>query len=274
VADVGTTITSRHNPLVRRFRSTARGDGDASLMLIDGPHLLRDALDAGIAIDVAVFDSGSLTRPGGAALAARLAPSARVQVTAPVLAAISPARAPGGIVALGRRPHTDWEDLIRPWPALVVVAVDVQDPGNLGAIIRAADAGGATGVIAAGASADPFGWKALRGAMGSAFRLPVVREPDIQAACARVRDGGLALVATAASGGQPPDRLDLSGPVALALGSEGRGLDTSLIDAADARASIPMRAGVDSLNVAVTAALLVYEARRQRAHATATTMKP
>jgi len=145
--------------------------------------------------------------------------------------------------------------------------VDVQDPGNLGAIIRAADAGGATGVIAAGASADPFGWKALRGAMGSAFRLAVVREPDVQAACARVRDAGLALVATAAAGGQPPDILDLSGPIALVLGSEGRGLDTALMDAADARASIPMRAGVDSLNVAVTAALLVYEARRQRAHA-------
>jgi TrmH family RNA methyltransferase len=272
VANAGTTISSRQNPLVRRFRSTARGDGDVSLMLIDGPHLLRDALDAGIAIDVAVFDPASLSRQEGAALAARLAPSTRVQVTAPVLAAISPARAPGGIVALGRRPDVDWEDLIQPWPALVVIAVDVQDPGNLGAIIRAADAGGATGVIAAGASADPFGWKALRGAMGSAFRLPVVREPDVQAACARVRDGGLTLVATASSGGQSPDELDLSGPVALALGSEGRGLDTSLIDAADARASIPMRAGVDSLNVAVTAALLVYEARRQRAHTTTTTM--
>ena len=147
---------------------------------------------------------------------------------------------------------------------LVVIAVDVQDPGNVGAIVRVAEAAGATGVVAAGASANPFGWKALRGSMGSALRLPIV-------AGVTADDGDR-------RGAQPrlPDRRHRAArrPAALRgrsdadrsrslVGGEGRGpAGEALVDAADERVTIPMEAPVESLNAAVTAAVLLYEARR------------
>ena len=198
-------------------------------------------------------------------LARRLPTAVAAHVTTNVLAAMSPSHTPSGVVALAGRPRADWAAALRPAPALLVIAVDVQDAGNLGAIVRAADAGGATGVVAAGSSADPFGWKALRGAMGSAFRLPVLREREVAAAIDHARQAGLAIVASAAHGGSSPHAVDLAGPTAIVLGSEGLGLDPEVVANADARVTIPMRAGVDSLNVAVAAALMVYEARSQRA---------
>jgi TrmH family RNA methyltransferase len=142
--------------------------------------------------------------------------------------------------------------------------VDVQDPGNVGAIARTAEAAGATGLVLCGASADPFGWKALRGSMGSLLRLPVaggVAWPD---AVGAARAAGIALVATLPRGGQALDEADLGGPVAFLLGGEGPGLPPGVTAAADLTVSIPMQPPVESLNVSVAAALLVYEAARQR----------
>jgi len=148
---------------------------------------------------------------------------------------------------------------------LVVIAADVQDPGNFGALLRSAEAGGATGVIATESGADPFGWKALRGAMGSAFRLPVARVSDGAAAVALARSHGLRVAAAIGRGGTPMSDADLTGPLALVVGGEGSGLLEALVTAADARITIPMTPPVESLNVSVAAALLVFEARRQRA---------
>ena len=146
---------------------------------------------------------------------------------------------------------------------LVVVAVDVQDPGNLGAIVRAAEAAGATGVIASGASADPFGWKALRGAMGSTFRLPVLRVPDVDDGAARLPRARLAHHRHRARR-DAGHRVPLDEACAVLLGAEGTGLPQALVDAADTRLTIPMQAPVESLNVAVAAGIILYEARRQR----------
>jgi TrmH family RNA methyltransferase len=142
--------------------------------------------------------------------------------------------------------------------------MDSQDPGNVGAIVRSAEAGGASGVQFTGSSADPWGWKALRAAMGSTFRVPVLRQPDSAVALAHLRDAGLALLATVPRDGTPMLDVDMRGPLTLILGGEGRGLDQTTMDAADQRVSIPMSGEVESLNVAVAAGLLVYEARRQR----------
>ena len=118
-------------------------------------------------------------------------------------------------------------------------------------------------MIAAGASADPFGWKALRGAMGSAFRLPVVRVPDADEALPRVPARGCRVVATALDG-TPLDAVALDEPCAILLGAEGTGLPPALVEAADVRLTIPMQPPVESLNVAVAAGIILYEARRQR----------
>ena len=245
-----------------RFREAADGGVEASILL-DGAHLLRDALGAGITLRAVAVSDSAADRPEIAALCAGLAATI---VSEPVLAAMSPARTPSGIVALADRPSYEPEAALSGVP-LVVVAVGIQDPGNLGAVIRSAEAGGATGVFATRDCADPFHWKALRGAMGSAFRLPVVRVADAATALATLRRAGVRTAASVREGGVPMDRAPLTGPIALLLGSEGAGLAADVVGAADFKVGIPMAPRVDSLNVAVAAALLVYEVRRQRAPA-------
>ena len=257
------TISSRQNPLVAEFRAAAAHDQQR--VLLDGPHLLREALGAGLDIEVAAFAADLGDTEELDALRQQIPLDRCVLATRPVLHAMSPARTPSGVVALARRPSASTlaAALGRP-DALLVAAVDVQDPGNTGAIVRAAEAGGATAVVTTSSGADPFGWKALRGAMGSAFRLPLARVSSPAELIARARAAGLQVVAAIGRGGVPYYDVDLKGPTAVLLGAEGTGLPAAIVDAADLRVSIPMTPHVESLNVAVTAALLVYEARRQR----------
>lgn len=261
-------ITSRHNPLVARFREAARRSGTDAVLLLDGVHLVTAALDAGARLDiVAVADGWLATDPSHAGLLTRLGRArARVVTVAPaVLAAISPVRAPSGIVALAERPRVSPSDPFEPAPALAFVLAGVQDPGNVGAIVRVADAFGATGVIATAGSADPFGWKALRGAMGSTFRVPVWAGADLDLVFEMCAEHGVTIVAATAAGGLPPDRAPLEGPCAILLGAEGRGLAPSVAERAAVRVTVPMRSAVDSLNVAAAAAVLAYEGWRRRA---------
>lgn len=269
------TITSRHHPLVGRCRALAAGRGapDADLLL-DGPHLVREALRSGLRIEVALVASGDATTPDHeVAHLVRDLQHAGVEIAAVgerVLAAASPVRTPSGVVAIAAPPRWLDDALLAPAPALVVGGVDIQDPGNLGAVIRAAEAFGATGIVVAGASADPFGWKALRGAMGSSFRLPTRRTLEVGDAMTELAGAGLRLLAAVAGAGTPLEAIDLTDPVAILLGSEGRGLPEAVVRRADARVSIPMRPPVDSLNVAVAAGVIAFEARRQRQQCGAT----
>ncbi len=258
------TITSRHNPVVTRYRDAAAGDAPA-VVLLDGVHLIEEAVRAGLAVEHAACSTRGLAMPGMAALMdeVRAAGADTCSVADEVMRAMSPVRSPSGVVALARRPAPTLAQAFDAPPHLVVVAVDVQDPGNVGAIVRAVEAGGASGAIFTGASADPFGWKALRGSMGSAFRVAVVKAemPDVLAAA---RANEVRVVATVPRGGRSPFDCDLRGGTAVVLGGEGPGLPDDVIACADELISIPMRAPVESLNVAVAAGLLVYEAARQR----------
>src|SRR3954452_25159020 len=185
------TITSRHNPLVARFRDAARGDADA-VMLLDGAHLVADALAANVAIHVAVVTAAAQEIPAIHELADRLSQRGVdvVVVSPPVMDAISPVRSASAIVALADRPRDRGAEMYDAPSPLVVIAVDIQDPGNVGAIVRVAEAAGASGVVAAGASANPFGWKALRGSMGSALRLAAATAIDGAEAAADARRRG------------------------------------------------------------------------------------
>jgi len=257
-------ITSRQNPIVARFRDAAKG-GSAELVLLDGVHLVAEALGAGLRIRESAVINVRNVRPDVADLAERLrgrdVPVATV--SASVMQALSPVRSPSPVVALAERPSDAGERVYRDTP-LVIIAIDIQDPGNVGAIVRVAEAGGATGVVCAGACADPFGWKALRGSMGSGLRLPILVHRDTRTAIDEARRHGCRVIATSPRGGQPVFAADFRGPVAILIGGEGAGLAAAQIDAADERVMIPMQPPVESLNTAVTAALIVYEARRQR----------
>jgi TrmH family RNA methyltransferase len=259
-------ISSRHNPIVARFRDAARRPGPAAPVLLDGPHLVALALDVGLTIEVAAITERARQTAEMARLAERLvATGARVlTVTNAVIDALSPVRTPTGLVALGMRPGPAADRLVVPAPALVLVAVHVQDPGNVGALVRAADAAGATGVISTAGGADPFGWKALRGSMGSALRLPVWSHAPIAAVERFVRQHDLQVLEAATRDGPLPDETALDRPVAILFGGEGQGLSAEARALATGRIMLPMRAGVESLNVATAAAVLAYEARRQR----------
>ena len=149
-------------------------------------------------------------------------------------------------------------------PPLVVVALGIQNPGNLGALLRTAEAAGATGAVLTAGTADPLSWKALRGSMGSALRLPHLRERNLAAALDLLTGRGLRLVATVARGGTSYDQADLRGPLALLLGNEASGLPEEAEARATLRLTIPVRAPVESLNVGVAAGILLFEAARQR----------
>lgn len=255
-------IASRHHPLVKAFRASARGDDPRAL--IDGWHLVREAAASGVRLDVAAV-AGAVPETDDEALLARVAKQGLVvAVTDAVMKALSPVRSPSGIVALAEPRRFALRDLLQPVPPLVLVAVDLQDPGNVGAVIRAAEAGGATGVALTGASADPWSWKALRAAMGSTFRLPVLRHLDAGGLCDELLAAGLRLVAATPRDGDSMHDAHFERGTALLLGGEGGGLLPDLVRRADARISIPMRGRVESLNAAVAAGVLVYEAMRQR----------
>jgi TrmH family RNA methyltransferase len=259
-----TRITSRQNPIVDRYRAVARGA--APWLLLDGVHLVADAAAADLSIRSAMVADDSRERPEIEGLVARLVGSGVEVVlgSAAVMAAVSPVRSSSPVVALADRPREDRARLFAGDPPLLVVACHVQDPGNLGAMIRVAEAGGATGLIAAGQSADPFGWKALRGSMGSALRLPVGLSTSVEEAAGDARRHGCRLLATIPRGGRRLFDVDLRGRIAVLIGGEGGGLPGALIDTADERVTIPMRSPVESLNAAVTAAVIVYEGARQR----------
>lgn len=234
-------------------------------MLLDGEHLLEVALDAGWPLDTVALATGAGAAAVELANRADRAGATVVHVSAGVLEALSPVRAPAGVVTIAtRREEATLERLLDTTAPLLVAACDVQDPGNVGAVIRSADACGATGVVCAGATADPFGWKAARGSMGSVLRLPVVRAQRAVELITTLRARGVRVVVAAGRGGTRADALDWRGPVALLVGNEGAGLPAALEALADARASVPMRAGVESLNVAVATGILLYEAQRQR----------
>ena len=265
-------VRSRRNALVTRFRNAARaGRPDRTTLLLDGVRLIRDACSAGAPVVAAIVSHAALVAGDRDVQGlARDLEAGGVTVAAgsnAVMAAISPVRAPSPAVALGDHRPAPLNAVLEAAPdgaACVVAPVGVQDPGNLGAIIRTAEAAGAAGVAVTGRSADPFGWKALRGAMGSTFRLPVADGGDPAAVVEAARAAGFRVLAAVPRGGPAPHEADLGGRRLLLVGGEGAGL-RPVADLADAAISVPMAPPVDSLNVAVAAGVILYEARRQHA---------
>jgi len=245
---------------VREFRQAAARTGTGGLVLLDGEHLLREALTAGVRVRT-VLSSEHDQSAAASEAAARGA--TLYSCTRAVLDAASPVRTPSGLVALAEWAPASLTAAFMVRPAMVVALVDVQDPGNVGSAVRSADALGATAVVALGATASPSGWKVLRGSMGSAFRLPVACA-ELPDAVAAARAAGVSIMATTPTGTTSIRETDLRSPVLVLFGREGGGLSGDVLAQADAEVAIPMRTGVESLNVAVAVALVLDEARRQR----------
>ena len=277
-------ITSRENSWLKRFRAALSGErGEDGMVGVEGVRLVEAALGSRLSVEaLLVSESGArhLTR-----VAPLLAADVPVLRTSDKLfAGVADTQTPQGIAALVRPRMATIETLMAGTPLLVAL-VGVQDPGNVGTIVRAAEAFGATGAATCPSdgigTADPFGPKALRASAGSALRLPIVVgiSPAILLTQLRIfRVKVYAAVAAedskiqgmeASSHLLRPWDVDWQGPAAILIGNEGSGLPADLVRAANARVYIPQAAatapvGIESLNAAMAASVLLYEAQRQR----------
>jgi TrmH family RNA methyltransferase len=258
-------ITSTRHPLVLTFRRL--GDHprrDPLRVLLDGPHLVTDALDAGVIIETALVATGT-TENRLAPIVARLHEAGvHVHAASPrVVQAAGRVVTSQGIVAVARRPAEADEAILAAPDLLLLVADGIQDPGNLGTMIRTALAAGATAVATVGGTADPLQPKALRASMGAAFRIPIVH-----AEAPRLRDTlgarGVRILVADPRGAVEFTVAPFDPPVAIVIGNEAGGPDPAWTPAG-LPVRIPLYGPVESLNAAVAAAVLLYEAARRRA---------
>jgi len=262
-------VTSRHNSLVKHARAVR--DGKASeLIFVEGVRLCEEA-SRSIVIEDVLYTKELTKDARGATLLEALRLNARrvVAVTEEVLAAVSDTKTPQGIVALARRSRTDYDAFQRKLEnkggtPLIVVAHRVNNPSNAGAMLRVAEAAGATGFVTTVGSTDVFSPKALRGAMGSSFRLPVWTGATFSEVIEWCNHNGILTASTDVRATTLHTDLDWSVSRAIILGAEAGGLDEAASAAAGERIKIQMRAPVESLNVATALAVVLYEATRQR----------
>jgi RNA methyltransferase, TrmH family len=248
-----TTIRDLHRRRARERRGLA---------LAEGVRLLEEALAARVPIRGAAVAPGLEGTPRGTALKSALerAGVPLEPVSDAELEALADTEHPQGVVAVLAPPSWRLSDIVPTRERPVLVLDGVQDPGNVGTILRTALGLGAAGVVALKGTADLYNAKVLRGSMGALFRLPAVMT-DAPAYLAWAAGAGVETWVTAAAG-EPLGSTRARAPVALVLGNEGAGVGSALLDAAHRRVAIPLAPGVESLNVAVAAGILLYEVAR------------
>jgi 23S rRNA (uridine2479-2'-O)-methyltransferase len=230
--------------------------------VVQGVRPLERALAAGWRVDAIWYAQGRPLSRWAQDVLAGAGARTHVEAAPALLAELSERDEPSELVAIVEIPPDDL-DRIRPRdPALVVVLDRPASPGNLGSIVRSADAFGSDGVVVFGHAADPYEPQAVRASVGSLFDVPVVRQESVETI--RERLAGVRLVGASAGGSTPLDELDLTAPTALVVGNEAKGLSWAWREACDLLVRIPIDGGTDSLNAAAAAAILLYEADRQR----------
>ncbi len=264
-------VQSRQNARVRELRAAFSRSGRevSEVIAIEGENLLAEALRSGLRLRT-VFIRTEPDRPNLRVLERLTLPALVpiVSLNPAVFASAVETESPQGIAALVEPPQFSLVDALAGPRPLVLIAAGLQDPGNFGTLIRSAEAFGASGVIALPGTVCVWNPKALRASAGSAFRVPVVQEKSA-AAFAALAERRIPVLAAAAPAEEletiPCSDFDLTGPAAILIGNEGSGLSQELLDRASARIAIPMPGPVESLNAAVAASILLYEAARQHA---------
>jgi len=258
-------IEGRHNTLVKELRSAfahcePTPDGYCA---IEGMRILEEAIRSGLKFKAVFFRASAENR------AERLMPQLATHVETLLLpdklfASAVPSETPQGVAALVRCKSFKLEDVLAKSQAGPLVAIaGVQDPGNLGTILRSAEAFGAGGVLLGEGTVSPFNSKVIRASAGSIFRLPIV-QTELASTLDRMRELGLRLIATSSHKGTPLDQARLIGSFAVFIGSEGAGLPRDLLAEMMEIVAIPHSPSVESLNAGVAASIVLYEAARQR----------
>ncbi|MGH9874855.1 MAG: TrmH family RNA methyltransferase [Pyrinomonadaceae bacterium] len=260
-------ITSRDNSLLRQVRAVRDGRVDDSIF-VEGTRLCEEALISGLRIHAVVFSDEIARKEKPAELIEKLADACDrlVCVSEKLLTSVSYSKTSQGILLLASRPDTSENQLAGKQTAtpLIVIMHRITNPVNVGAILRTSEATGATGAIATENATDPFSPKALRGAMGAAFRLPVWYRPTYAQALDWCAQRGIKTVCADLNAQKNYTEVNWTAPCALILGPETAGLSLAEIAAADDAVRIPMQEPVESLNVSVATGVLLYEAARQR----------
>src|SRR5712692_2135190 len=265
-------IEGRHNALVKQLRwafsrAERTEEGDCA---IEGLRILEEAIRSGLRFRAVFFRESTQDR------AERLLPQIGAHVETLLLPdklfdSVVPSETPQGVAALVRLKEWSLEDILeRMQIGPVVVLAGLQDPGNLGTILRSAEAFGSAGVVLGEGTVSPFNSKVIRASAGSVFRLPIVRghgkpaQHKLGEVSEKLRALGVRLVATSSHKGTPLDQADLKGAVAIFFGNEGAGLPREVMAEMDEFISIPHTQQVESLNAGVAASIVLYEAARQR----------
>ena len=276
MASIDTIVSSRHNPRVKQLRGAFAGHPRLSngLVALEGEHLVEEALRRGMLLKTVFL---SERRPAPAFLPHTLEV---LRLDEELFASLGDTRSPQGIAALMLPPVHTLDEVLWGIP-LIVVACGLQDPGNLGTLIRSAEAFGASGVLTTPGTVSAWNGKALRASAGSIFRLPVVsvsieelislRQRGVRILAAVGEDAATAREgAASARKGAASDiiaeihTVDLTTSTALLIGNEGAGLSADLLALADARVTIPCSGTVESLNAAIAGSILLYTAQTQR----------
>ncbi len=255
----------RHHEVkhLRALLRDASARREAGELVLEGPRLVADALRRGVALEAVYLGPGAERSfaPLVAAVHSSGAPVATLKEG--VLEKVGTTRTPQPVLAVVAVPTAPTLDELAAASGPVVVTVGVADPGNLGTVLRSAEAAGAGGVVCCG-GADVHNPKVVRAAAGAVLGVPVRAEPDAAAALAALRAGGRRCYGTVAAGGVPYADAPLTGRVTFVLGSEAHGLGPELLAMLDGTLTIPMAGATESLNVAVTTSILLFEAARRR----------
>ncbi|MCR4792590.1 MAG: RNA methyltransferase [Lachnospiraceae bacterium] len=279
------TISSASNAKIKKIslytsRASARKEdgvfiAEGTKLVVEAPlPLLRELYVSESCLDSLDKESGRLG-DSFLRITRELPEDAVIKLPDHLFEKISTMKSPQGMMALMNVPSYTFDDVIRgvedslPDSArtgapLVLVLEDIQDPGNVGTIFRTAEAAGVTGIILSEACADPLGPKVVRSAMGAAFRMPFIIARDMPETVRMLEEKRITCYAARLDESSEYDKCDLTGPSALLIGNEGNGLSADITKAASRGIFIPMSGRTESLNAAISASILAYEARRQR----------
>jgi len=258
-------VQSKQNARLKQLRQALAhpGRNGCDLAGIEGPKLLDEALRAGLRVACVFAAQGAEPLLDGLPLP----PEAEILLLPrELLNSALTTETPQPVAALVEPPKWTWEDVFADHakaPLLIVLA-GLQDPGNVGTILRSAEAFGASAVLSLTGTVSAWNPKAVRASAGSLFRLPLLIV-ETENCFARLRQEGVRILTTAVEGAEAAGRIDLAGPVALLIGNEGNGVPEELAAKADGAVTIPCPGPVESLNAAIAASVLLYEASRQRA---------
>lgn len=260
-----TSQTNQHLKLALRVR-----DGkEPALIFVEGPRLVAEGLQCNLILTAAFHRSAPDKRLSQLVLQLEQRGCPIYEVDANLMQLLSDTVNSQGLVVLAERPRSTlasvFADADRGRSSALLVALDrLQDPGNAGTIVRTAEGAGATGLIAGRGTVDAFSPKCLRASMGSAFRLPIVSGVRLDTVAPMCRDHRVSLVAAAGDASLPYTDYDWRKPTVIVLGNEGEGIEPDLMKRCDVRVRIPLTPPVESLNVAAAAAVMLFEAARQR----------